>query len=1683
MKERKKVIASALRLPADDPYNASIGVQHEAFFSCERISQQVATLQNILRNKSELPSNVLLPFLSTVYLAADPPQAAALRRICYGALREFPLIDVSSALHNRLMVLMERAGTAQDVNPCSQLDELSLLAVWHPHGLQTLRIDLSRVLIYLAAALKYIKILSRRGSQERERGFNYASKVARCAAALSKGGVSNEKDRDVLRQICTGIKELLIDESTMLSCRLACGVSLPELIRATSSSEDSSGEPREVYVAHSDELLAVPLAHVCFISGMINITPIDNVNDLRIYEELLSDLDRLGNRQELQQEAPFALTCVRTVLQWTEKLCKDGRGSSREVFERRFEDLLRIAFSNIEHFVDAVQHQGKALFKVTVENMVKNPDPKHIESLKRTFIQLLSEPHYRKAKYAPLQIIAKHIKVHNIINATAVLEVYQTLQEKNMLPYVEDFIRDVGGKCLLEDPQSVRHSLLRLLTECPKSCEPIDPRAIPHLKTFLELNISTQSQALRQAMFSSFKKLLQRAADSNIYWRKPGKKHEVYGEKGIEDVLRQGEELVTHFWLFCLSQLHPGCSFFTRSTALMLLELMAPLARNDQWTQTKAHTLLYWLKDTYERNKTAVVHILLTGPRHLLPFANSEKVLNEWLEHSVILTRSARPPDGVTASYILRVLAKTSREQIIQGSTASPEDQVFLRLFAAILPELRNQVQVALNQGLLEASSSAPMYSALLCVRTLFNEAFSCSLNLAHIEEYRVILQEILDLSYKITSVASPLVTHPSPEGRVDFNEHPEIVEQFKAALNRGFGKRLHNADAVKTWAVAAQMMLLCSWRSHREISLCFGDIASHLGKVTALKILPEEEFVKMGVYFMNELCRVRHRGAFEQASMGFSRLCYSLWRHPDERLRRLPEEWLDELMSRVASGEVSATRRSAGLPFIVQSIVVTEPEVNANGGLRRAMTGLLPLAAGEDEKARVHALNVLRALYRDTQLGESVMGYVSSGLCSALRGFSHPAWHVRNASTLLFSSLMTRIFGVNRSRQDIERKNCLTGNVFFQRFPELLPFLLERIAELLKHIEGHTGLYPILLLLERLIPSLTDSKLGAFMPLLDVCAGSSLHGIRVASSKAYASLLPAESRLQVLIQKMRMLAAGEGKIGENRLHGTLLQIRAVLTMSEMSSELTQALSGPLMEGAWIAAPHYGLAAAEYIRLLTSCSSNVDKVYILYIFLFRYNMLLFTYVFYKTRLIQRARNAFSLLSLVCRQYNFLSLAQRHSFDVQNNACHLGIQAQLGSDTHVSVHFEESYSTHDLNWLLRYTRLRNMVFQVLEIVPKADLIIPGGDQFQAALIKYKLTCGVPVDARTDSEKAAAFEFCLEHGSVSSAIELMNQVIQSPDKEHPDVQRMAYELATLNAGKLDRLETRVLILLDRLSVLTHPSVAVALFGLVSAFVPRLKGNFLRGVIDALRKYSAPNQDPDMRRVAADLAYNLLKAHGEEVFVRNAASHICLTQALVNLVLDNDVYIRDRIIDGVATINADLLCRLTPLEAVLAICSKTTANPQAFGQFLVELASVDDDRIPALDNSQDQDSIDGNIDEQPFEKGELNTFYDTLVIAESCRRTLEELRPRLVGDLNMPTLTPEQSATIDKLETQVLQTTDYELASNRQLDRGLVLLGQKLTAQSMVVGRLQICERPLINNMYFSRFAKFNNCTDCT
>lgn len=43
----------------------------------------------------------------------------------------------------------------------------------------------------------------------------------------------------------------------------------------------------------------------------------------------------------------------------------------------------------------------------------------------------------------------------------------------------------------------------------------------------------------------------------------------------------------------------------------------------------------------------------------------------------------------------------------------------------------------------------------------------------------------------------------------------------------------------------------------------------------------------------------------------------------------------------------------------------------------------------------QVHALNILRALFRDTRLGENIIPFVSDGMQAAVLGFTSPVWAV----------------------------------------------------------------------------------------------------------------------------------------------------------------------------------------------------------------------------------------------------------------------------------------------------------------------------------------------------------------------------------------------------------------------------------------------------------------------------------------------------------------------------------------------------------------------------------------------------------------------------------------------------------------------------------------------------------------
>lgn len=72
----------------------------------------------------------------------------------------------------------------------------------------------------------------------------------------------------------------------------------------------------------------------------------------------------------------------------------------------------------------------------------------------------------------------------------------------------------------------------------------------------------------------------------------------------------------------------------------------------------------------------------------------------------------------------------------------------------------------------------------------------------------------------------------------------------------------------------------------------------------------------------------------------------------------------------------------------------------------------------------------------RNSELGEAVSEYISDGIECSIRGYSASSWPERNSSTILLSALMTRVFGVQRSKlaENMSIKNKMTGRLFFIR-------------------------------------------------------------------------------------------------------------------------------------------------------------------------------------------------------------------------------------------------------------------------------------------------------------------------------------------------------------------------------------------------------------------------------------------------------------------------------------------------------------------------------------------------------------------------------------------------------------------------------------------------------------------------
>lgn len=124
-----------------------------------------------------------------------------------------------------------------------------------------------------------------------------------------------------------------------------------------------------------------------------------------------------------------------------------------------------------------------------------------------------------------------------------------------------------------------------------------------------------------------------------------------------------------------------------------------------------------------------------------------------------------------------------------------------------------------------------------------------------------------------------------------------------------------------------------------------------------------------------------------------------------------------------------------------------------SNGSLPASVTnGNVEMSKFRDEGVvpTVHAFNVLRATFNDTNLATDTSGFSAEALIISIRSFSSPYWEVRNSACLSYTALVRRMIGfLNVQKRDSARR-ALTGLEFFHRydfFNQNCDFFFENVA------------------------------------------------------------------------------------------------------------------------------------------------------------------------------------------------------------------------------------------------------------------------------------------------------------------------------------------------------------------------------------------------------------------------------------------------------------------------------------------------------------------------------------------------------------------------------------------------------------------------------------------------------------
>uniref|UniRef100_UPI0037E75B27 tRNA (32-2'-O)-methyltransferase regulator THADA n=1 Tax=Semicossyphus pulcher TaxID=241346 RepID=UPI0037E75B27 len=763
----------------------------------------------------------------------------------------------------------------------------------------------------------------------------------------------------------------------------------------------------------------------------------------------------------------------------------------------------------------------------------------------------------------------------------------------------------------------VRLAALNVLCCTPKTKDTPTKEEMEIMRKFIPQNLNCESSPFRQHFQAGVKKFLVRIRDgclAHVRGLKGKKKGDADHSERTQDALEQGIGFVEWLGHLPYTYLAPGHSYQRKKTALLLLcavletctDTWSPDKKKGQppanmgslincarqrglWDfvcRTKQLVLISCLEDSTNEIRELSAGLLL----RFFPPSFPDDIAAALLTRTKQLLCSPRVQEAQMGALMMKVLLQKSQERpegCRLNITSSGGKSKASCMIQFLVTELEEHYLTA-KADMMLAARTKPMHGVLSALQRCMLEAPGCIYDtLGH-----SLTIKVLELMEKISLLLLGVLYGDLDACATEKDAPPSFCDMGNAIsslIAEASGGGQVDGEEFVLLSEEHSLVLTCCWVSLKEIGIFLGSLVEKILTESKPNDCPltNEDLMRASKVFKNILLKCRHWGAVEGCCVGFTRFCASLFSSSDAELRDIPAHMLKQGLQVVQSPRLtSVTRRAAGLPMLILCVVSAEEASKSRPLLAHSIQTLLetartPVPENWDQTVdlpQVCAVHTLQALVRGSGLGAAVLQFAPAVAILSLTLLSSPCWAMRNAALQLYSSLCSRMLGQRPSSEEgSPAQHGMSPLAFFFHYPALQPFLLGELRGAAQDLQGPSNearlhlqpsLYPVLTLLAQLQPGVQDSTetLSDFLPPLLQLSASPIYSVRVMASKALVAMTPPSEYMNILIKLTAQLPGPLESCCHNRLHGQLLQIKAVLDRalcsdSAPSADLCEVLS------------------------------------------------------------------------------------------------------------------------------------------------------------------------------------------------------------------------------------------------------------------------------------------------------------------------------------------------------------------------------------------------------------------------------------------------------------------------------------------------------------------------------------------